>query len=60
MIRIIWTAVLNVYAYVAANPVTFVDPLGSAPVRYEKQRAKDTAAKEKEMNTNLGEAKKKG
>jgi RHS repeat-associated protein len=50
----------NLYVYASASPIAFVDPSGAAPEKYEKQRAKDTAAKEKEMNTNLNDAKDKG
>jgi RHS repeat-associated protein len=50
----------NLYVYAAACPIALVDPSGAAPEKYEKQRGKDTAAKEKEMKTNLKEAKAEG
>jgi RHS repeat-associated protein len=51
---------LNTYLYAAANPTMLVDPGGTAPKKYEKQRPKDTAAKAREMERNLKEAKKQG
>ncbi len=51
---------INLYGYGAANPVIFLDPSGNAPKKYKTQRAKDTAAKRKEMEKNLREAKAKG
>lgn len=51
---------INAYQYSEDSPVNLVDPEGTAPKKYEKQRGKDTAAKAKEMEANLKEAKKKG
>jgi RHS repeat-associated protein len=51
---------INLYEYGSTNPVTFVDLSGTAPKRYEDQRGKDTAAKQKEMKTNLETAEAKG
>jgi RHS repeat-associated protein len=50
----------NRYVYAHDNPMAFYDPSGGAPKKYEDQRSKDTAAKAREMNNNLAEAKKKG
>ena len=51
---------VNLYLFNEANPIVFLDPTGSAPQKYEDQRSKDTAAKRKEMEKNLSEAKKRG
>ncbi|MBO3752678.1 hypothetical protein J5X84_42075 [Streptosporangiaceae bacterium NEAU-GS5] len=50
----------NLYVYALDNPVGYHDPSGAAPKKYEDQRGKDTAAKAREMNQNLADAKKKG
>jgi RHS repeat-associated protein len=51
---------LNLYAYGAANPVTFIDSTGAAPDEYQAQRRKDTAAKAGEIRQNLEHAKAQG
>ncbi len=51
------SAGINLYEYGASNPVLHVDLSGYAPMRYEKQRAKDTRHKANEMKANLMKAK---
>jgi len=51
---------INLYEYGASNPVGHVDPEGHAPKKYEKQRGKDTAAKQREMQHNINASKNKG
>jgi RHS repeat-associated protein len=51
---------LNIYCYGSSSPCNYFDPTGAAPKKYEEQRARDTAAKAKEMRQNLAEAKNKG
>jgi hypothetical protein len=51
---------INLYLFAEDNPTIFVDPSGLASKKHEHQRGKDTAAKRKEMEKNLREAKKKG
>jgi RHS repeat-associated protein len=51
---------INLYEYGSTNPVTFIDISGTAPEKYEKQREKDTAAKQKEMERNRKDAEEKG
>lgn len=47
---------LNLYTFSGDSPAMLVDPMGYAPKRYEVQRARDTAAKEREMVENLYKA----
>jgi RHS repeat-associated protein len=51
---------INSYLASGANPVVLVDPTGRAPTKYEKQRARDTAAKQREMVDNLYKARNQG
>jgi len=51
---------LGLYTFCSANPIILIDPSGHAPKKYEQQRAKDTAAKQKQMVEELYKARGKG
>jgi RHS repeat-associated protein len=51
---------MNAYLYCAASPTCHIDVSGLAPKKYQKQRGKDTAAKQKEFKANQESAKQKG
>ncbi|MFD4368971.1 SpvB/TcaC N-terminal domain-containing protein [Rhodococcus sp. NPDC058521] len=53
-------AEIDLYTYGAGSPIDMVDVAGLAPEKFENQRRRDTAAKAREMNRNLKDAKKAG